>query len=148
MLAAGWNRQPEGTETCLERGFCTEPGHTCLTQSCQSRAIHAEVCALGTASQFGLSCVGASLYVTHTPCFGCLRVAVAHGVTDIYYYGEQFTPWSPVLEWCQGQIGLHFQGREIDLEHLAIGATSDFTYPILAHDKAYRSADRAAHYGF
>jgi dCMP deaminase len=147
-IAAGWNRQPLGIDTCTERGYCTEQDQTCLTQACPSRAIHAEMVALGTAAQSGVSCRGASLYVTHRPCFACIKAAVSHGIEAIYWYGEDYSPDDAIREWAIPIIRLYFQGSESDLVDLCSTSTSDLTYPVIVNDKPYRSIDRAAHYSF
>ena len=111
VLALGWNTHPTGVEPCDLRGYCSELDHTCLTQQAASRAIHAEVLALGSAAQVGLSCKGATLYVTHRPCFNCLKSAVAHGIVRVVWVGDEYSPLSAIALWCDGVIQLSRLGQ-------------------------------------
>lgn len=50
--------------------------------------VHAEQNALLSAARFGISMEGATLYVTHQPCFTCLKQAVQAETYRIVYHCE------------------------------------------------------------
>lgn len=104
MTVEGWNTQPWGLEPCLNRGFCVEPGQTCTSPGAPaSRAIHAEIMALGTTAQLEVAVAGSVLYVTHRPCLNCIKAAIAFGVERICYEGD---PYPPDFEWAGTAIEL------------------------------------------
>ncbi len=49
------------------------------------RAIHAEVAALVDAARRGVSTQGATIYVTHQPCYRCARLLTAAGVREVVF---------------------------------------------------------------
>jgi dCMP deaminase len=50
------------------------------------RTIHSEANALIQAARKGAEIEGAVLYVTHTPCYDCLKMIVNVGIVKIYYH--------------------------------------------------------------
>ena len=106
VTAIGWNRQPYGMDSCENRGHCSEPDHTCLTQDAASLAIHAEIVALGCAAQSGITVKGGTLFVTHRPCFNCLKSAVANGIRKVVWRGEDYELASPIRSWASAVLVL------------------------------------------
>ncbi|MGH7611493.1 MAG: deoxycytidylate deaminase, partial [Candidatus Dormibacteria bacterium] len=53
--------------------------------------VHAEQNAVLAAARFGQSTLGASLYTTLRPCFGCLKEALQAGLVAIHYLED----WEP-----------------------------------------------------
>ena len=50
--------------------------------------IHAEQNAITDCAKRGVSCDGASAYVTHYPCFTCLKLLCVFGIKVIYYIDD------------------------------------------------------------
>ena len=87
ILATGYNGSPSGTPHCSEVGCLvveskTPEGDT--EQNC-FRTIHAEMNAIAQAAKNGTSIEGASVYITHSPCFHCLKTLVNTGIRAIYF---------------------------------------------------------------
>lgn len=79
ILSLGYNGAPAGEPHC---GGKTCKYHT--TMGC--KVIHAEVNALTRAPTGPLA--GATLYVTHSPCFDCARRIVQMGIQRVIYETE------------------------------------------------------------
>lgn len=52
------------------------------------RALHAEQNALLQAAMVGVSCEGATLYVTCQPCNACAKMAINGGIVRVIYEGD------------------------------------------------------------
>lgn len=77
---------PPNPPTCIKQGYCY-PGLSKCTDSREkpSRAIHAEVNAIASATFQGKDTRGATLYVTLLPCLSCLKVAIAFGIERVCF---------------------------------------------------------------
>jgi dCMP deaminase len=78
VVATGYNGSPSGSPHCTDVGCLIE------NSSCQ-RTIHAELNAITQAAKHGNSVDGAAIYVTHEPCFNCLKHILTCGIKDIYF---------------------------------------------------------------
>lgn len=47
--------------------------------------IHAELNAISNACSVGVSCVGATLYSTLSPCHDCMKLIIQHQIKEVYY---------------------------------------------------------------
>jgi dCMP deaminase len=91
VVAAGWNGVPESHRDCREAGCprCINGGdtgsgyETCI-------CIHAEQSAIADAARRGVSTRDSILYVNLRPCLQCLAIAMASGVREIFYTGEDW----------------------------------------------------------
>ena len=93
VIAVGSNQQPKGWTTCLSLGHChSRDTGTCLESGLPSRAVHAEVSAIGCASIMGEPTAGATCYITHRPCPNCLKAMAAAGVSRLVYPGTEGIP--------------------------------------------------------
>ena len=81
ILCTGYNGSICGEKHCSDVGCDLENDH-CV------RAVHSEANAIAQAASAGISIDGATAYVTHKPCWGCYKLLVNAGVTNIRY--EQF----------------------------------------------------------
>ncbi|MGH7608803.1 MAG: deoxycytidylate deaminase [Candidatus Dormibacteria bacterium] len=97
VLSTGYNGTPIGMPNCSEGGCyrCANrdadpypPGRGYDLCVC----VHAEQNALLAAARFGQSTLGASLYTTMRPCFGCLKESLQAGLVAIHYLEE----WEPL----------------------------------------------------
>jgi dCMP deaminase len=88
ILCTGYNGAPRGLPHCPEGGpdhdwplGCMRAGH-CI------RSLHAEQNALLQAAMIGVSCEGATLYVTCQPCNMCAKMAINAGIRRVIYEGD------------------------------------------------------------
>jgi dCMP deaminase len=63
----------------------TSVGHMMDELNHCTRTVHAEQNALVQAAKNGVAVNGASIYVTHTPCWTCFKMIVNAGIKKIYY---------------------------------------------------------------
>lgn len=89
IVATGYNGSPPG------EAHCDDVGHLMVDGGCQ-RTIHAEANALLHADRDAL--VGATLYVTHRPCFTCLKLIRSAGVLRVVYAQEYRKPYPPGVD--------------------------------------------------
>ncbi len=89
VIATGYNGAPPGEWHCSDKGCChwrtlkAIPGE--IEPKEQSRAIHAEMNAIGQAAKHGISTQGAEIYCTLSPCIPCFKTIVAAGITKILF---------------------------------------------------------------
>lgn len=82
VLARGANATIDGIPGCDRIGHLLRDGH-CI------RPIHAEASAIARCAAQGLCVQGATMYVTHLPCYTCYKLAVMAGIRRIVY-GEDY----------------------------------------------------------
>ena len=75
ILAEGWNGAPSGFSNLTR----DDEGET------HSWIIHAEQNAIAKCAKKGVSCEGATLYVTLAPCRHCARLILQAGITRVVY---------------------------------------------------------------
>lgn len=80
ILATGYNGAPRGLPHCDDAGHEMVDGH-CV------RAVHAEANAITQAARHGVKIDGATIYVTHAPCYGCLKLVINAGIVRIVFAG-------------------------------------------------------------
>ena len=80
ILATGYNGSPSGQPHCDEVGcliyHSTDPDGA-EEENC-FRTIHAEINAIAQAASNGTAIRGADIYITHSPCYHCGKVLIAH----------------------------------------------------------------------
>lgn len=76
IIATGYNGAPSGMPECDEVGHLMVGGHC-------KRTIHAELNAFLQCARFGVSALGSTLYVTHTPCEDCRKVITQMEVSSV-----------------------------------------------------------------
>jgi dCMP deaminase len=81
ILTTGYNGSPRGLEHCTEVGCLMDNGH-CV------RTLHAEQNAIIQAALHGVITEGATIYVTHQPCFICAKTIINAGIKEIVYDRE------------------------------------------------------------
>lgn len=82
ILATGYNGSLPGVE------HCDDVGHLMMDNHCVATA-HAETNAVANAARAGVSTMGSTAYITHTPCWNCIKSLVAAGVRKIIF-GESY----------------------------------------------------------
>jgi dCMP deaminase len=81
ILTEGWNTALDGLPTC------DEVGHDLVNNSC-ARVIHAEAKAIANAARHGINLGGATIYVTASPCWPCMRLIATAGIRRVVYGSE------------------------------------------------------------
>ena len=81
ILTTGYNGSPRGLAHCTEIGCLMDNGH-CV------RTLHAEQNAIIQAALHGVITEGATIYVTHQPCFNCAKTIINAGISEIVYDRE------------------------------------------------------------
>jgi len=81
ILTTGYNGSPRGLAHCSDVGCLMDNGH-CV------RTLHAEQNAIIQAALHGVITEGATIYVTHQPCFNCAKTIINAGISEIVYDKE------------------------------------------------------------
>ncbi|MEE8356783.1 MAG: cytidine/deoxycytidylate deaminase family protein [Anaerolineales bacterium] len=81
ILTTGYNGSPRGLPHCTEVGCLMDNGH-CV------RTLHAEQNAIIVAALHGVITEGATIYITHQPCFLCAKMIINAGIVQIVYDQE------------------------------------------------------------
>jgi dCMP deaminase len=95
VVAVGWNGVADCHKDCREAGCprCINGGDTGSGyESCI--CIHAEQSAIADAASRGVCTKDSIMYVNLRPCLQCLTIAIASGVREIFYAGE---------DWCYSE---------------------------------------------
>jgi dCMP deaminase len=67
-------------------GYLPGCAHTSVIREGHEQAtVHAEQNAIADCAKRGVSCAGATAYITHYPCIICARILLASGVVEIKY---------------------------------------------------------------
>ena len=67
-------------------GFLPGCEHTSVLRDGHEQAtVHAEQNAIADCAKRGVSCAGATAYITHYPCIICTRILLASGIKEIKY---------------------------------------------------------------
>lgn len=77
VISFGYNGMPHGFDNQCEDGDITNPA-----------VLHAESNAIMKVAKSTMSCVGADLYTTTCPCFGCAKLIIQAGIKMVYYTEE------------------------------------------------------------
>lgn len=103
-LLCGTNGTPTGYNNTCET---TDPTGNLITSP---YVVHAELNAIAAAARTGVSLLGATAYVTLSPCAGCAAVMKQVGITRVVY-GEKYrdTTGLDVLE----SLGIETQFKEL-----------------------------------
>lgn len=94
ILSTGYNGSLPGTD------HCDNVGHLLINGHCVAAA-HAEANAISNAAREGIKTLGATAYVTATPCWNCIKTLVTAGIKIIIYkdtYKNAETSYPPDLE--------------------------------------------------
>ena len=78
VIMSGYNGSPSGMK------HCSEVGHKMVNNHCV-RTIHAEMNVISGSAKVGISLEGAEIYVTHQPCFNCMKHMISAGIKRVYY---------------------------------------------------------------
>ncbi|HLD62570.1 MAG TPA: cytidine/deoxycytidylate deaminase family protein [Candidatus Norongarragalinales archaeon] len=95
IIATGYNGSPPGQPHCDEVGCKTIPTHVVVegkdvVKDHCVRTLHAEQNAIIQCALHGVSCEGATIYLTINPCYLCAKMIVASGIKRVVYKGDYF----------------------------------------------------------
>lgn len=91
ILSQGWNGMPSGMPNqTRDKDGKTNP-----------EVIHSEANALMKLSKYGGSCKNATIYCTHSPCWGCAKLLLQAGIKRIVY---KTTYDKEALNFLEGKI--------------------------------------------
>ena len=85
IISTGYNGTPANYINCDEFFNNTNVEreiHHSFSDSCE---IHAEVNSILYAAIHGVSIKNCDIYITHQPCFNCLKLVIGAGIKNIYY---------------------------------------------------------------
>lgn len=82
IISTGYNGSPPGAP------HCDDEGHLMIDNHCVA-TVHAETNAVSNAARAGVSTMEATAYITHTPCWNCIKNLIAAGIKRIVY-GEEY----------------------------------------------------------
>jgi len=99
MVSSGYNGSPSGMPHCLDVGCHEVDGH-CI------RTVHAETNAIAHAARHGIATEGATIYVTHFPCWNCAKILMAAGIKKLVYRYEYNGPLVQHTESVLRQVGV------------------------------------------
>jgi len=78
IVMSGYNGSPPGMAHCSEVGHQLENGH-CI------RTIHAEQNVVAQCAKNGIALDEVTMYVTHEPCYHCLKLLISAGVDLVIF---------------------------------------------------------------
>ena len=87
IVATGYNGAPAGHPHCTEVGclvYVSRNPDGDEEENC-FRTIHAELNAVAQAAKHGTAIEGASIYITASPCYHCLKTLMNTGVARVCY---------------------------------------------------------------
>ena len=89
ILGTGYNGALAGTPHCDETGCLRQQlGIPSGERQEICRAQHAEANVCNIAAKYGISLMGATMYVTAQPCVTCMKAMITSGITRIVYGGD------------------------------------------------------------
>lgn len=94
IIATGYNGLPSG----YEPDICECEGLT------KSEVIHAEINVILDCAKRGISCSGATLYITHSPCNSCASSIVQAGISEVKYLEDYRTCSKEIFEKCNVKL--------------------------------------------
>jgi dCMP deaminase len=125
VISTGYNGTPAKFENCREGGClrCQERHKFDEDQSYESPypevmqgkaldiclCVHAEQNAVLSAARHGIAVTGSVLYVTHQPCFSCVKESIQAGVTQIIYLKSWYGAKDQELRDQYDKLTHHFE---------------------------------------
>lgn len=85
VLATGYNGAPKGLPNCIDMGECIRQKLNIPSGERHElcRAVHAEANAITQCAANGVSCIGSTIYITHSPCTMCTKQIINAGIVRI-----------------------------------------------------------------
>ena len=95
VISTGYNGSPSGITNCYERGYCIREKAEQGMNLDMCYAQHSEMNCISVCAKQGISCEGATLYVTLSPCFECAKMIIQAGIKRVCY-GEKYRDLSGI----------------------------------------------------
>lgn len=125
IIATGYNGAPSKTIHCSDIGYCERRKRNIPSglglELC--RAGHAEANAINQCAKHGISCNGATIYVTTQPCVFCCIHIIQSGIKKVVFKGEYPTGLGLQLlkeaqiEYEKYEEALEKEKKEYDVKH-------------------------------
>lgn len=99
IISCGYNGTPSSFENCNDHFSEKEinsDNFSELHREFSKYEIHAEMNAILFAAKNGISCDGADLYTTISPCIDCAKAIIASKIKNVYYYKKYDRDDSPI----------------------------------------------------
>lgn len=85
IISVGYNGMPSGGSNVCEIQSKVDPTAPLATKP---QVVHAEQNVIAFAAKNGIATEGATLVITHSPCFECCKLLIQAGIKHIYYDQE------------------------------------------------------------
>lgn len=85
IISTGYNGTPSKFINCNGYWKNIKPQRELHHKFSELYEIHAELNAILYAARSGVSIEGCDIYITHQPCFNCLKMLCGAGIHNIYY---------------------------------------------------------------
>jgi dCMP deaminase len=84
IISIGYNGMPSGWDNCCEHTIQHHELGTCTTVT-KAEVLHAESNAVSKLAKNSESGLGATMFVTHSPCMDCAKLIYQSGIATVYY---------------------------------------------------------------
>jgi len=98
-IALGVNGPGRGMEICT---ICSRDGVPSGEKLNECYATHAEQAAIASAAFAGRPTRGCTMFVTHRPCSSCMKLIIAAGIKEVYFYYWYPDPLTDILAGAAG----------------------------------------------
>ena len=84
IISIGYNGMPTGWDNCCEDIVRTDEVGFQVTKT-KAEVLHAETNAIAKLAKSSESGLGATMFVTHSPCIECAKLIYQSGISTVYY---------------------------------------------------------------
>ena len=84
IISIGYNGMPSGWDNCCEDIIRTDEVGFQVTKT-KAEVLHAETNAIAKLAKSSESGLGATMFVTHSPCIECAKLIYQSGISTVYY---------------------------------------------------------------
>ncbi len=81
VISVGYNGTPSGFSNVCEESFTNIYSES----PTKKEVVHAEMNCIAFAAKNGIATDGATLIITHSPCFECCKLLVQAGIKEVFY---------------------------------------------------------------
>ena len=87
IISIGYNGMPTGWDNCCDDVIREDEVGFQVTKT-KAEVLHAETNAIAKLAKSGESGLGATMFVTHTPCIDCAKLVYQSGIATVYYKND------------------------------------------------------------